>query len=57
VSYAESILLGLDQGQAAGSELLAERIRQLPDRTRSQLQREIERMLARPHVTPAKPGN
>jgi len=55
VGYAESILLALEQGQAAGSDLLVERMRQLPGPVQFQLRREIERMLARPHNSPAKP--
>ena len=57
VGYAESILLGLEQGQAAGSELFTQRLRQLPDPMRSQLQAEIRRLAARPRrpAVAAKP--
>jgi len=55
VGYAESILLGLEQGQAAGSDLLAQRMRELPERLQSQLKREMERMLAQPYASQARP--
>ena len=53
VGYAESLLLGVEQGGAAGAELLTQRVRQLPDPVRAQLRGEIERLLARPHVATA----
>jgi Tfp pilus assembly protein PilF len=49
VGYAESMLLGLDRGQAAGSELFTQRLRELPESVRVPLRREIERMLGGPH--------
>jgi tetratricopeptide (TPR) repeat protein len=55
VGYAESILVGLEHGRAAGSEVFTRRLLQLPERVRVPLQREIERMLARPHAPASKP--
>lgn len=54
--YAESILLGLDEGQAAGSRLFTQRLQELPPQVRFPLQREIERMLARSRRLPPKPS-
>jgi Flp pilus assembly protein TadD len=53
--YAESMLLGLEESQAAGSELFDRRLRELPPRVRMSLQREIERMIARPQQSLNKP--
>jgi len=54
--YADSILTGLDQGQAAGSERFRQRLAELPAQVRFPLQREIERMLTRPPAAPSDPN-
>ena len=54
VGYAESILVGLEHGHAAGSEVFTRRLLELPERVRVPLQREIERMLARPSAPATK---